>query len=370
VLSGSDALVDLLAQLERLSACAARAAARFDTDGQWALAGARSPAMWLAVERRIPKPQARRLLRLGRAARQMPAVQTAWLDGSVSAAHVSLLSTARAACSEAFERDEQILVAEAARLRFDQFDRVITYWRQLNDPDDDERRANRAETDRAVHLSPTLDGIRVLKGTMSPIGGAILDTELRRLEQQLFEADRAEAKARVGDGFTLADLRRTPAQRRHDALVEMARRSAAMAPGARRPDPLFTVLIDRDTLSQVARRFCETADGTVVSPTSLVPWFSDAWLERVLHDSDNRVINLGVHRRVFTGATRRAVELRDLECYHPYCDTRYHHCQIDHIQPYATGGPTTDTNGRCACGYHNRLRHQHPPARRPTEPPH
>lgn len=50
-----------------------------------------------------------------------------------------------------------------------------------------------------------------------------MGTELGRLEQQEFAADWAEARSRLGEAATAADLQRTPAQRRHDALVRMAR---------------------------------------------------------------------------------------------------------------------------------------------------
>ncbi|MGI9033542.1 MAG: HNH endonuclease [Acidimicrobiales bacterium] len=33
-----------------------------------------------------------------------------------------------------------------------------------------------------------------------------------------------------------------------------------------------------------------------------------------------------------------------------------HECDIDHIQPFAAGGPTTRANGRPACSFHNRHR--------------
>ena len=147
----------------------------------------------------------------------------------------------------------------------------------------------------------------------------------------------------MGEGVCLADLARTPAQRRADAMVELARRAGAMPPGARLPEPLFSVLVDYETF---AGRICELANGTVVSPGSLVPWLDEAWVERVVFDGPDRVKNLGVRRRIFTGATRRAVELRDRECFHEFCELPAEHCQIDHIQPYAAGGLTVDTNGR------------------------
>ncbi|TML91940.1 MAG: HNH endonuclease, partial [Actinobacteria bacterium] len=66
----------------------------------------------------------------------------------------------------------------------------------------------------------------------------------------------------------------------------------------------------------------------------------------------------GVRRRLFTGATRRAVEVRDRECFHEFCERRADECEIDHVQPYSVGGLTVEDNGRLACGYHNRLRHR------------
>jgi hypothetical protein len=75
-------------------------------------------------------------------------------------------------------------------------------------------------------------------------------------------------------------------------------------------------------------------------------------------DGPDRVKNVGVRRRIFTGATRRAVEVRDRECFHELCEVPAQHAQVDHIHPYAAGGLTTDDNGRVACGFHHRGRHR------------
>ena len=107
-----------------------------------------------------------------------------------------------------------------------------------------------------------------------------------------------------------------------------------------------------------AGRICELANGTVLSPGSLLRWLDQAWVERVVFDGPDRVKNLGVRRRLFTGATRRAVEVRDRECFHEFCDRPADECQIDHVQPYSAGGPTVEDNGRVACGDHNRQRHR------------
>ena len=137
----------------------------------------------------------------------------------------------------------------------------------------------------------------------------------------------------------------------------MARRAGAVPSGARLPEPLLTVLVGYET---VAGRVCELASGTVVSPGSLLGWLDQAWVERVVFDGPDRVKNVGQRRRLFSGATRRAIEVRERKCYSEFCDVPAEDCQIDHVVPFAAGGLTVETNGRPACAYHNRNRHRPP----------
>jgi len=153
------------------------------------------------------------------------------------------------------------------------------------------------------------------------------------------------------------ELCRTPAQRRADALLEMAMRSASVPADAQRPAPLFSVLVNWPTLSG---RICELAQGIAVTPGSLVPWLELADYERAVFGPGGRV-EVGIRSRLFTGATRRALELRDRQCTHEYCDQPPERCQGDHIELYSQGGETTQENGRLLCAFHNRLRNQRPP---------
>jgi hypothetical protein len=137
----------------------------------------------------------------------------------------------------------------------------------------------------------------------------------------------------------------------------MATRSAAVRDDGRRPRPLFSVFVGYETMHGP---ICELAQGMAVTPGSLVPWLGDADIERAVFSADNRV-EVSATSRLFTGATRRALELRDRRCTHPFCDQPAEDCQGDHIQPWASGGLTTQDNGRLLCGYHNRLRNPRPP---------
>jgi len=355
-LADRDAIKGLYRQLARLEAVVTRASASFDARRDWEADRARSAAGWIATSTHVPKAMAHRRVRLGRQLRLMDLVEKAWLDGDMGEAQVNLLARAHSPRrAETFTRDEEVLVSQARRLRYGQFCRALAYWCYRADPDGTEAEADEDYKARELYLCEGFRGMKVLNGTLDPIGGTILDDELRRITAELFDQDWAEAKERVGPGVCSLDLRRSPAQRRADALVEMARRAGATPQGSRMPEPLFSVLVNYESF---AGTICELANGTAVTPGRLLGYLDQAWIERVVFGTPSRVIDVGARRRLFTGATRRAVQVRDRECFNEFCDVPAEDCQIDHIEPYAAGGLTTQDNGRPACGFHNRDRHR------------
>ncbi|PLS75452.1 MAG: hypothetical protein CYG61_07225 [Actinobacteria bacterium] len=357
-LRDSETIVELHRCLARLEAVTTTATAAFDAAGEWDADGARSAAAWLRARCHLPPTSAHRRVRLGRELRHLPATEDAWLAGDIHDSHVSsLVGVRKPATEEALERDEEMLVGEAKKLHFSTFSRVLAYWAQHADPDGTENEAKDNRDKRKMHLSQSFGGMWFGDLVLDPISGAVVDNELRRIERELFEVDWAEARERLGDRAGVGDLARTPAQRRADAVVEMARRSGTAPADGRRPEPLFSVFVGFETL---AGRICELANGTVVNPGSLVDWLDEAWIERIVFDGPSRVIDVGVARRIFAGATRRAVQVRDRECFHEYCDVPVEQCQIDHKEPWSAGGPTTTKNGRLACGFHNRRRNRGP----------
>ncbi|HEY2215377.1 MAG TPA: HNH endonuclease signature motif containing protein, partial [Acidimicrobiales bacterium] len=150
------------------------------------------------------------------------------------------------------------------------------------------------------------------------------------------------------------ELRRTSAQRRADALVEMAIRSQMAPADGRRPEPLFSVLVG---LPKLLERMCQLENGSPIAPGALFPWMDSAYFERAIFTPGTR-LEISIQSRLFTGATRRAIELRDRQCTHEFCEEPAINCQVDHIQMYSQGGLTTQENGRLLCGFHNRLRNQ------------
>jgi hypothetical protein len=355
-----------LIALERFSAqldCAlSKAVASFEDGGEWAPDGAQTPVAWIATRCHVPKTEARRQLRLGRAMAHMPVVQKAWSKGDIGTAQVETLVKLRTVVTEeSFGRDEAVLVEAAENLKFEAFLGVAKYWENMADPDGAKESDFERQARRNAYLVKDANGNWVGQLTLDPISGAIVSNELARIEQELFDADWAKAKAELGREPKIGELSRTSANRRADAVVEMATRSASTPADGRRPRPLFSILVGWETLYG---RLCELAGAQVLSPDVLFPWLDVADFERVVFAPGKRV-EVSPTSRFFTGATRRAIELRDRECTHPYCDLPADQCQIDHIIPWNQGGRTDQENGRVMCGFHNRLRNGREP---PDEP--
>jgi hypothetical protein len=350
-------LLEARRQLDRLEARITVATAAFDASGEWAPSGAKTCATWLAWRCRMPLAAARHQVRLARGLRHLPATEAAWLDGDVSACHVAKLASANTPITaEHFARDEATLVGHARTMSYAHFARTLDYWLQHADPDGAEKTAEAQHESRKAHFDQSFQGMWFGKLLLDPIGGTILDNALREIDDQFFKDNWAEAVERLGRRPIVTELRRTPAQRRADAFVELATRAMSTPPGSRRPKPLFTVLVGYETLKG---RICELANRTVVTPGSLVPWLTEADVERAVFDPRGRVIDVG-EQRCFTGATRRAVQLQGQECFHETCETPAEDCEADHVEPAAWGGPTRTWNGRPACGYHNRRRARGP----------
>ncbi|HVM07495.1 MAG TPA: DUF222 domain-containing protein [Acidimicrobiales bacterium] len=353
----SELMIELHQLRNALEAQHARVARSWDARRAWSADGARSGAAWMATRTRACKGDYGSLLRLASKTRLMPQVEAAWEAGEITRDHVRRFSgAANPRTYSVFARDEAWLVHQARTLTFAEFCQAVDYWLLAADPDgaadDHDERVDR----RRVSLDQTLGGMYSGSILLDPLRGSIVATELRRIERQLFEADWADAKGRLGRDPSVFELARTPDQRRADALVEMARRSAAAQPGAS-TKPLFSVLLGADSFRQLS----ELADGAVVPPSALREWIRDADLEALLFDAlGQRAIKVS-RQRTFTGALRRIIEVRDRRCQDRYCDTRAAQCQADHITPWSEGGLTSQDNGQLLCGPHNRRKNRRRP---------
>ena len=228
--------LDVDRQLARLTAEHARVIAAVATSRTWAADGSKSCAAWLARKTNGCRSTAAAALRLGESLENMPLVAVALHAGDITLQHARLLSSCRRFKPDAFGEAEEELLGYATSLRFHQFVMVCARWREAVDPDGAERRADKLYDSRHLILNRRYDGsLEFQSGLMDPLAAEAFLAELESIEHDLFEDDWAEAKARWGNDVAGSKLRRTKAQRRVDALLEMAYRSSTAPSDGKRP---------------------------------------------------------------------------------------------------------------------------------------
>ena len=313
---------------------------RWDEHGCWSEDGSTSAVTCLVARTRTSPAAARAVVRRALALRGMPGARRAYDQGLLTTAMVDLLIAVRDRVSpaERYLEDEDMLIDFCRRLGHRDAKRALDYWAARVDAAGNEKFGDERRARRSLSASPTFDDLVRIDGYLEPCGGTVFLTELRRLEHQMKVADAA------------AGSDRTPTQRRADALVEMATRSSMLGTEGQRPRPLITLITGAGALSQT----CELSNGVQIAPGQVVPFLSEADIEHLVIDDASRVLSVS-RRRTFTGALRRAIEVRDRHCQHPSgCDVPADRCDVDHIVPYAAGGETSQANGRLLCATHNR----------------
>ncbi len=280
----------------RLDAAAAHVAGAFDAQAMWAGDGARSSAGWIAADAEAARAGAVRDVKLGRALTSMPETDAALSNGSLGAAKARLLADAAKHAPDAFVRDESLLVANAQSLRVDAAKSMLEFWKARANPDDADDAEQRRFEARAVFLSQTLDGMWRLDGMLPAELGEVLAGELDRRSRALYESDKALADA---NGTPLA---RTAAQRRVDALVELALHASVNEDGATINRPAVTAVIHVDQVTDPATQpgdpVGRSEHGQPVTKTTAQRLLCDCAMSRVVLDANSaRVDPLHDRRR-------------------------------------------------------------------------
>jgi hypothetical protein len=333
-------VVGVQAERDRLTVAAGDVLAAWEARDGWRADGSLFASRALGRDTHACERAASHELRRGRMLMEMPHTRRAVLEGRLSIDHVDLFM--RYATPERWERflaDEAMLVGvcEAARL-FSVCRRALRYWAQRVDDELELERARPAPS--TLSFSRAGDtGEGVMSGVFAPIDAEIVANELNRLMAEIKAEDEA------------ADRSRTVTQRRAAAMVRMASRSiTAHGPSAR---PLFQFIAGDLT----SRRVCELGSGHVIHPDDVEPYLDTALVESFLFDGPHVVISKS-KQRTFTGALRKAIQVRDRRCTHRAgCDTPAQDSDVDHYRPSSKGGSTTQTNGKVKCHPHNRIAH-------------
>jgi len=305
----------------------------------WAEDGSRSAAARSARDAHCSRPTANRLVKRADDLHAMPVTSQAFGFGQINADHVDLLRAAAGSHrSVLFERDEAMLVEACQLLAYFEARQMIAYWISRADAELERDVAAPRYHDRHASWRPGLGGEIDIRATLDPVGGAEFTASWGQIEHELYLADQHSDVAT-----------RSLVQRRADALVEMARRASAHGSNAE-SRVLVTVVAGEHSLS----RLCELSNGAVIAPGELVPHLDRIDVHTIVFDGPFTPI-VASKQRTFTGALRRAIEVRDLHCQHPDGDRDpIGDCDIDHIIPRADGGETSLENGRLLSRHRNR----------------
>jgi hypothetical protein len=196
------------------------------------------------------------------------------------------------------------------------------------------------DPDRQLYLSSTLSGRGELTGH--------LDSE---------STDTVRTALRLAERPDDPDQHRTPAQRRGDALVAMARfyldHHDTATGGRNRPH--LNVVVDLDHLGHTPG--VNLTGDTPYSAASIAQLLCDANIHRVIRAGDSCVLDFGHTTRTISPALWTALLLEhEGRCFFPDCDEtpRDGH----HITAWEDGGHTNLTNLRPTCWHHHHLIHQ------------
>ena len=240
----ADSTVRVAELKAQLAALEAEIVAAYDASGDWEVSGYRTVGAALSHRARVRRAEANQTVHLARSLKAMPVVSDALSSGEIGLCHARRL--AKASARDGFSDVEALLCNHARGLSYAAFDKAVSYWEHLIDTNAAEHDATFKEQRREFHASMTFDGMGRLDGWLDPISFEEFRSALDRIEAELFNNDLRDTQAEHVHKHA-AELWRTPAQRRADALVEMARRATAVPEGAKTPEPLVIIHMDKPT---------------------------------------------------------------------------------------------------------------------------
>ncbi len=338
----------------------------------------------------------RRVARRAKRLRMWPCLAEAWREGRVSGTHVELL------CAIVPDRHVErfmgampglidTIAALSARHAGQHLRRTVERADAFA-----EREAVEAGREPPITPPPAreLSASRSLDDALF-LSGHVTGDDAAHVEKALVAATRPD---RPGE-------RRTPKERRADALVEVCRRyletidnpdakrsterlticadvvtlyrAWLRGAGVRTADELEDFLAERPRLGELDRGLfldafdhtshtARTLDGNPVTDALVAAVAAGGAMELLL-TAAGRILHLGRSTRTFSAAQRRAVLARDGGCRSPGCHAGPERCDIHHVRPWDDGGATDITNAVAKCR-HCHLDHHRRALRDQLEP--
>lgn len=351
--------------------------------------GAGTLAGWCALNGRQHRTETHRAVRRGRIIDRSERVRDAWWDHAITGRHIDVLAQLAddrdPVVREVFERDLDTLVGAALELTPEDFKQLARHWRDLADSDGPYERWSRRHERRNLQLGSDSEGNLLLQGRIDGAEGEAVRKAVDVRERELFDAEWAEAKLRLGRDPSVTELDRTVAQRRIDALVGLVCGAGStpevnidyvidefsfeeglndLSADPHAEDPTHSDeathqetdgLPDTGSAFDSSRR-STTLGGSPIPPMVIVAQSIRARIRRVVLRGGSVIVDAGRSRRLFSGPQRDLVRLRDGGCASPFCRARHWSIEVDHLLEWSDGGPTDLDNGTALCRQDHRIK--------------
>jgi len=311
----------------------------------WRGQGAKSISEWLSIETDCAHYEAQSVVVLAGQLQHLPVTQAALRSGTLSGTQA--VEVARGAIVAPNTETQLLNLATYATVRDlrDATSRVVA------------AATDEAERHRQVHKSRSLkwwvgeDGACNLKGRMTVANGALVKAALAPFEDSIFKQARKSGNHERPEAYAA------------DALMALCEKANYTASGSKagtnltkssRPNAVINIRVDIDALKRGYTEhgeICEIAGVGPIPVATATEYLGEAFLKLLVIDGVDikTVAHMG---RAIPAPLRTAIEERDRVCQVPTCDMSLG-LEIDHIKPFAEGGPASLENLVRLCKRHH-----------------
>jgi 5-methylcytosine-specific restriction protein A len=246
---------------------------------------------------------------------------------------------------------EQVLLDYAPQFTNSEIAKLCRQVIDRYDPDGAEPREERLRAQAGVTVIHGRDGLVTWIVKMHPEAAGVVTTAVDartapRRQPTFLDAEDHDP--------VIAD-ERTLAQKRLDALLDMATQSLA-ADNGQMAGTVVTLSVTMTLESLISGLGSAVIDGVdePISASTARRLAANAMIIPVVLGGDSEPLDVGLAHRLFTESQRRALAVRDGGCIWPGCDAPPGWCEVAHIVPWSRGGPTNLANGALLCRFHHR----------------
>ncbi|CAB4788253.1 unannotated protein [freshwater metagenome] len=307
----------------------------------WKGQGAKSVAEWLSIETDCAHYEAQSVVVLANQLHHLPVTEAALRSGELSGTQA--VEVARGAIVAPNTETQLLNLARHATVRDlrDATSRVVAA------ATDESERHRQVHKSRYFKSWTDLDGSFNVRGRMTAANGALVMAALKPIQDEIFKAARKSGEHERPEAYAADALM---------ALCEKAttKKSSESGKQTSRPNAVMNIRIDIDALKRGHTKhgeICEIAGVGPIPVATATEYLGEAFLKLLVMDGIDikTVAHMG---RAIPAPLRTAVEERDRVCQVPTCDMSVG-LEIDHIKPFAEGGPASLENLVRLCKRHH-----------------